>query len=143
VQPEGSAAISRALRSGSAEIAPVPGANSVADSLVVEAPRNARLCLRQVHASGGGGVIVDDGAILAAIPRLASLTGVFAEPAAAAALAGLEAALAEGIVDRDERVVLMITGSGLKDTPAAGRAVPMPAPIRPTIEAVTERLAAR
>ena len=143
VQPQGTAAISTALRSGADKITPVPGAASIADSLTVEAPRNALLCLREVRASGGSGVIVSDKDILAAIPRLAGLTGVFAEPAAAAALAGLETALAEGLVDLDERVVLMITGSGLKDVAAAARAIEMPNPIEPSIEAVDEVLGAR
>ena len=142
VQPQGTAAISTALRSGADEITPVPGAASIADSLTVEAPRNALLCLREVRASGGSGVIVNDEDILAAIPRLAGLTGVFAEPAAAAALAGLETALAEGLVDRDERVVLMITGSGLKDVAAAERAIEMPNPIEPSVEAIDEILGA-
>jgi threonine synthase len=141
VQPEGTSAIATALRNGADEIVPVPGAASIADSLTVEAPRNAILCLREVRASNGAGVIVSDDAILAAIPRLARLTGVFAEPAAAAALAGLEGALAEGLVDRDERVVLMITGSGLKDIAAATRALEVPEPIEPTIDAVMARLA--
>jgi threonine synthase len=141
VQPEGTSAIATALRCGTDEIIPVPGAASIADSLVVKAPRNAMLCLREVRASNGAGVIVSDDAILAAIPRLASLTGVFAEPAAAAALAGLETALAEGFVARDERVVLMITGSGMKDITAAARALEIPVPIEPNIDAVTARLA--
>lgn len=136
VQPEGSSALVEALRSGADTIVPAAGAASVADSLVVEAPRNALLCLREVRRSGGAGVTVDDDAILAAIPRLASATGVFAEPAAAAALAGLETALGEGVVGRDERVVLTITGSGLKDTPAAARAVRAPEPITPSLDAV-------
>jgi threonine synthase len=140
VQPSGTAAIATALRDGADDIVPVPGAASVADSLTVEAPRNAMLCLREVRASNGAGVIVSDDAILAAIPRLASLTGVFAEPAAAAALAGLDAARAEGLVDRDERVVLMITGSGLKDVAAATRALEMPKPVEAKIDAVIERL---
>ena len=141
VQPEGTAAIATALRSGTDEIVPVPGATSVADSLTVEAPRNAVLCLREVRASNGAGVIVNDDAILESIPRLASLSGVFAEPAAAAALAGLDAALDEDLVDRNERVVLMITGSGLKDIAAAERALEIPEPVGTTIDSVMARIA--
>lgn len=136
VQPEGSAAIARALRDGAAAVTAVPDAVSVADSLVVQVPRNAVACLRDVRASGGTGVIVPESAILEAIPALARTTGVFAEPAAAAALAGLFVALGEGIVRRDERVVLLVTGSGLKDVAAAARTVERPNPIPPTIDAV-------
>jgi threonine synthase len=141
VQPEGSAAIGRALRDGTAKITPVPDAHSVADSLVVNAPRNAILALQEVRASGGTGMVVSDEAIVAAIARLAAATGVFAEPAAAAVLAGLEAGLAEGSIGRDERVVLLATGSGLKDIPAAARAVNIPEPIPADLDAVAERLA--
>ena len=103
-------------------------------------PRNAIGCLAEVRASDGAGVIVRDLAILASIPKLARFTGVFAEPAGAAALAGLETALEEKLIDRDERVVLMVTGTGLKDVAAAARAVPMPKAIEPTLEAVEDRI---
>lgn len=136
VQPERSGAIARALRSGAAEITPEPGAGSVADSLTVAAPRNAVMALKDVRSSGGCGVLVSEEAILDAIPRLAAATAVFAEPAAAIALAGLEAALAGGLVSRDERVVLLVTGTGLKDVPAAARRVRVPEPVTPTLEAV-------
>ncbi len=128
VQPEGSSAIATALRAGHEAATAVTGAASVADSLTVEMPRNAIGCLAEIRASGGAGVIVSDSAIREAIPRLANLTGVFAEPAGAAALAGLHTALDEGLVDRDERVVLMVTGTGLKDVAAAAAAVAMPEP---------------
>ena len=140
VQPEGTAAVVHALRDGADDIVPVAGAASVADSLVVQAPRNARLCLRRVRESGGAGVAVSDDAILAAMARLARTAGVFAEPAAAAALAGLEAALDEGLVDRGERAVLLVTGTGLKDVPAALRAVRRPPPVAPDLDAIVERL---
>ena len=140
VQPEGSAAIVTALREGRETITAVPGAHSVADSLTVEAPRNALQCLRVIRASGGSGVSVSDQLIIEAIPRLARLSGVFAEPAAAAGLAGLEVALEKGLVERDERVVLLVTGTGLKDVPAAARAVERPVPIAPTLEEVAARV---
>jgi threonine synthase len=140
VQPEGAAAIAKAARAGSDDIEPVPDASTVADSLNIQVPRNALQALRCLRASDGAAVTVSDNAIVAAIPRLARTSGVFAEPAAAAALAGLERALAEGLVGRDERIVLLITGTGLKDTPAAARALNLPDPIEPTSEAVENLL---
>lgn len=140
VQPEGSAAIARALRADAPAVTPVAGAVSVADSLVVNAPRNAILALKEVRASGGAGVVVSDDAILDAQGRLARTTGVFAEPAAAAALAGLLAAVAEGLVSRDDRAVLLVTGTGLKDIPAASRRVRIPEAVQPDLGAVDRLL---
>jgi threonine synthase len=140
VQPEGSPALARALRGGAAEVTPVAEAASVADSLVVRAPRNASMALSAVRASGGGGVLVSDEAILDAIGALARDTGVFAEPAGAASLAGLLAALDEGLVGREERVVLLVTGAGLKDVAAAGRRVRIPAPVPPDLDSVAALL---
>jgi threonine synthase len=140
VQPEGSSAIARALRSGAAAVTPVGGARSVADSLVVGAPRNARAALRAVRDSGGAGIVVSDDAIVEAIALLAASSGVFAEPAGAAALAGLLAARAEGLVGADECVVLMVTGSGLKDVAAAASAVMLPRPVAADLDAVAAAL---
>lgn len=140
VQAQGSAAIVNALREGADTVTPVSHATSVADSLTVQVPRNALQCLRLIRASGGGGVTVSDEAIIQAVADLARQTGVFAEPAGAAALAGLQAALDEKLVDRTERVVLLVTGTGLKDVRAASRAVQKPSPMAPTIEAVAERV---
>ena len=141
VQPEGSAAIARAWAAGADDVDPVRGAHSVADSLTVEAPRNARLCLRHIRESKGGAVAVPDDDILAAIPQLAAATGVFAEPAAAAALAGLRTALHASMVDASESVALLITGNGLKDVAAAARSVQRPDPVQPDLESVARALA--
>jgi threonine synthase len=140
VQPEGSSAIVRAVRSGADHAVAIPGASSAADSLTVEMPRNAIACLAEIRASNGGGVAVSDEAILAAISRLAGASGVFAEPAGAAALAGLEVALEEGLVGREDRVVLMVTGTGLKDVDAAARAFPPLEPIEAKLENVERAL---
>ena len=140
VQPAGADAIARAWAEGAEDVRPLRGAHSVADSLTVEAPRNARLCLRRIRESDGAVATVTDDEILAAIPELASSCGVFAEPAAAASLAGIRAALREDLVSPGESVVLLVTGTGLKDVPAAARAVRSPDPIEPTLEAVARRL---
>ncbi len=141
VQPVGSSALVDAVRSGADAVAATKGASSVADSLTVEMPRNAIGCLSEIRASGGGGVTVSDEDILRSISRLAATTGVFAEPAGAAALAGLEAAVAEGLVDHDERVVLMITGSGLKDVAAAARSFPALETVEATLAGVERAVA--
>jgi threonine synthase len=66
---------------------------------------------------------VTDEAILAAIPTLARGSGVFAEPAGAAAYAGLVKAVDNGLVSVDDRVVVVNTGNGLKDVQSAMKAV--------------------
>lgn len=140
VQPDGASGLVSALDDNAEDVVALPGASSVADSLVVEAPRNARLALRRIRQSGGSGVRVSDASIIKSIARLASLTGIFAEPAAAASLAGIEKALAKGLIEKDERVVALVTGNGLKDRDAAAQAVTMPSPIRPELDALAERL---
>ena len=99
-----------------------------------------RATVWMVGVADGAGVVVSDEAIVEAIGELASTTGVFAEPAGAAALAGLRAALAEGLVRADESVVLLVTGTGLKDVPAAARGVRLPDPVVPEIGAVVDCL---
>ncbi len=90
--------------------------DTIADSIAVGIPRNPVKALRAVKETSGEWVTVTDEAILEAVRTLGKEEGVFAEPAAAASLAGLEKALREGIIGKDEHVVLVSTGNGLKDT---------------------------
>ena len=140
VQAAGSAAIAVAVRENR-EVSAIHGATTVADSICVDAPRAGLLAVREIRASGGYAVIVDDGAIVEAIAELACFGGVFAEPAAAAVLAGLQQARKEDLVSSDDEIVLIITGHGLKDVPTASGAVTRPEAIDPTMQAVCERLA--
>jgi threonine synthase len=105
-------------------------AHTIADSINVGKPRDATMAVRAIRESGGRGVKVSDNEIVAAIPKLARETGVFAEPAAAAAYAGFVNVCENGGVKSDERVLLMITGNGLKDIDASRRAVNEPLRIR-------------
>lgn len=122
VQAEGSAVLYEAWRRGTEEIDPIV-AETVADSISVGRPRDRIKALRAVTETDGAYIAVSDEAILTAMRELARGTGVFAEPAAATAYAGFTQALDEGMVASDERVVVVVTGNGLKDVPAAMRAV--------------------
>lgn len=117
--------------------------NTLADSIAVGSPRNPAKALRAVRRSGGRMIAVEDQDILAAIRTLGRFTGVFAEPAAAASLAGLERAIGGGIVEPDETVVLVVTGNGLKDVKnalAAGGEVMKTPPVVEEASTRIERL---
>ena len=86
--------------------------------------------------TNGAFVAVEDETILESIPIIAQNTGVFCEPAAAAAYAGLANMVQCGDIHPDERVVLLLTGSGLKDTASAMTVVTQPPVIPPTLSAV-------
>jgi Threonine synthase len=109
-------------------------ANTIADSINVGRPRDATMAVRAIRESGGFGVSVSDDQIVSAIPQLARETGVFAEPAAAAAYAGFVRLCDTGAFERDERVLLMVTGNGLKDVDAVRRAVGEPLRVPPDID---------
>jgi threonine synthase len=86
-------------------------------------PRDRLKALAAVKETGGAYLTVTDEEILAAIPTLARGSGVFAEPAGAAAYAGLVKAVNTGLVSAEERVVVVNTGNGLKDVAGAMKAV--------------------
>jgi threonine synthase len=123
------------------EMAPV-AAHSVADSIVAGLPRDRIKALRAVRESGGSFIRVDDEAIIAAIPALAQGCGVFAEPAAAAAFAGLVEAMERGLVSAGEKVVVLATGSGLKDIATAMKSTGQPTLVEPDLADVRRALAA-
>jgi threonine synthase len=137
VQPEGSAAISHAFaQDADGHAAAVRDASSLADSLVVDVPRNAVRAIRDLYASGGFCVTVAESELRAAIPEVAALTGIFVEPAAATVWAGLKAARREGLLGADARVALLLTGNGLKAVRAAELALDLPRPVAPEWNAV-------
>ena len=142
VQAKGSAPLVTAWEEGldPLEMEPVD-AHSVADSIVAGLPRDRIKALRAVRTTDGAYVSVTDDEILSAIPALAQGCGVFAEPAAAAAYAGLIRALNRGWIDSDERVVVLSTGSGLKDVASVMKAVRKdPAVVEPSLDNVRRAL---
>jgi threonine synthase len=116
VQAESSDSINRFFETGQYSDAVKP--STIADSISVKTPSNAHWAVRALHESKGACVTVSDDEIRQAQLLLARTTGVFAEPAASAALAGLIKATDKHVLCRLDQVVLLITGHGLKDTGA-------------------------
>lgn len=134
VQATGSAAIANAFHAGTEAIVPI-SAHTLADSISVDLPRDGVRGVRAARDTGGTFVTVEDDEILRAVAELGQ-AGVFAEPAGAAAYAGLVKARAEGVVQPNDPVLVLNTGSGLKDISAAMRAVGQAPVIEPTLEAL-------
>lgn len=139
-QAEGSQAIKRAFETDGA-IRPVAPA-TLADSISVSVPRNGVMAVQDLRASKGLAVAVSDQEILAAMSLLGRTSGIFGEPAGVIALGALRKLCSDGRIGRDERVVILVTGSGLKDVDSGLRAVAMPAPVPCTMAAVEAHLAA-
>ncbi len=117
VQAAGAAPVTAAFRSGKPLVPLTP--ETIADSIAVGVPRNWRKAVAAIGESGGTMINVTDDEILDAMRYTGRLTGIFAEPAAAASVAGVKRAVAEGIIVKRASVVAVITGSGLKDTRSA------------------------
>ncbi|THE65059.1 threonine synthase [Salinadaptatus halalkaliphilus] len=113
-------------------------ADTLADSIAVGRPRNTLKACKALEQSGGTSVVVSDEQILEGERLLGHTEGIYAEPAGAAPVAGVRKARAEGIIDPDETVVIVVTGNGLKDTKSALRASGDPVSIPPELSSVVE-----
>jgi threonine synthase len=141
VQAEGCSPITRAF-DGECELTPCE-ACTLADSIAAGHPRNWRKATRGVRESGGSMMTVTDDEILQAMAELGRKTGIFAEPAGATAYAGLRKWVREGRLGLEETVVVLMTGSGLKDTESAMKAGGSPIRVGRSIEdveSVVERM---
>ena len=136
VQAEGASAIHDAFHEhdSSDDVAA-----TLADSIAVGRPRNTVKATKALHESGGTSVVVSDEEILHAEQTLGSTEGLYAEPAGATPIAGIRNALADGIIDSDESVLAVVTGSGLKDTKSAMDAAGSPTEIQPELGEVRQR----
>ncbi len=142
VQAEGAAPLVRAWEEGTDEIVPlVP--HTLADSIAVGNPRDRVKALRAVRETDGQYIAVKDEEILEAMRLLGREAAVFAEPAGAAGLAGLVKLVGERKIDPEERIAVLVTGSGLKDVDGAIRAVGQPQIIEPTMDGLSRLLAKR
>ena len=114
VQAEHCQPLVRAWLGAPAAPAELDPAATVADGIAVVRPAIGDAVLEAVRRGGGGMVAAGDDQLLGAVASLARWAGVGAEPAGAAALAGLEQAAGQGLADRSETVVLLVTGREVK-----------------------------
>jgi threonine synthase len=124
VQAEGSSFLYQAWKNNEDVLTKSPiQPETIADSISAGLPRDRVKAMAAVRESEGEFISVSDTEILAAMIELARSTGVFSEPAGAAATAGLVKAISEDRCRSDETVVVINTGNGLKDIPTAMTAV--------------------
>jgi threonine synthase len=133
-QALGCSPIAQAFLDGSDNIRPVKP-DTIAKSLAIGNPADGYFALDVVRTSGGGMAAVSDAEIVEGMRLLAQTEGIFAETAGGVTIATLQRLAADGVIRPDERVVVYITGHGLKTLEAVAPQSGPTATIAPTLEA--------
>jgi threonine synthase len=115
IQAEGSSPVVRAIRENFPEVIPEPNPETVATAIRIGAPVNAEKALTAIRKTGGLAESVTDAEILQMQRDLARKEGIGVEPASAASVAGVRKLVENGMIDRNERIVCVVTGHLLKD----------------------------
>ncbi len=143
-QSEAAAPIVAAFEKGLIDIEPVVARDTVAESIQVGNPvALGWRALAALRESGGTAVAVSDAEILEAQALTGSLSGIFAEPAAATSVAAAKKLRAAGIIGRDDTVVCNLTGHGLKQPEAIQISEQEIMPIAPTLQALRDMIDAQ
>ncbi len=140
-QAQGCAPVATAFAEGTDAIRPVKP-RTIAKSLAIGNPADGWYALEAIRRSGGSCAAVTDDQILEGIRLLARTEGIFAETAGGVTIATLAKLAAEGAVRRDECVVAMVTGHGLKTVEALSGTSGATATIAPTLEAFDRAMSA-
>jgi threonine synthase len=140
IQAVGAAPIAQAIKNRSSEITPVAKPETIATAIRIGAPVSWKKAMNAIRDSHGTAETVTDEEILDAQRLLALLEGLFVEPASASSIAGLKKLLENGEIDKDERVVCVTTGHGLKDPDVAVRMSEKPLEVDAEVEAIERAL---
>ena len=116
MQAEGCAPIVDAYQKDKREAIISKRSSTHALAILVRKPINGRWALEAIKESRGAAISVSDSDIFTAEQEIAKLEGIFAEPASSATIAALKELTREGTISRKDKVVCLITGSGLKAT---------------------------
>lgn len=140
IQAAGSAPIVHAVKNGSDTVVPVTSPETVATAIRIGAPVSWKKALRAIRESKGTAETVTDEEILDAQKLLAQTEGLFVEPASASSIAGLKKLIEQGEIDKDEHVVCVTTGHGLKDPDTAVKICKKPVEVEAKMEAIEKIL---
>lgn len=119
IQAEGSSPVAKAFSNHEEDFVPVENPETLATAIRIGNPVSGRKALMAIYGTGGYSATVTDEEIVSAQKLTARREGVFVEPASAASVAGILKLREQGVIDRDERVVAICTGNGLKDPDTA------------------------
>jgi len=133
VQSEGSKNLIHNLNSEDFEVF---SSNTIADSVSVDIPRNFYMVKEFIKKYKGEYLTVSDKEIIEASIKLSRNTGLFAEPAATTAFAGMLAQQKNGTIPDKSNVVVLLTGSGLKDLKSVQSVISIPEAIEPVVESL-------
>ncbi len=140
IQAAGSAPIAQAIKNRRDMIVPVAAPETVATAIRIGAPVSWKKAMNTIRESHGTAETVTDTEILDAQKTLARVEGLFVEPASASSIAGLKKLRENGEIDKDERVVCVTTGHGLKDPDTAVKMSEKPVEVDAEITAIEEAL---
>ncbi|MEM3055560.1 MAG: pyridoxal-phosphate dependent enzyme, partial [Candidatus Bathyarchaeia archaeon] len=116
VQPEGCAPIVKTSLEQLSKTAKISKPSTHALAILMAEPLQSEFAIKAIKESSGLALTVSDAEIFNAELQIAKLEGMFAEPASSATIAALKKLVDEGRIAKDESVVCLITGSGLKAT---------------------------
>ncbi|MEM3377690.1 MAG: threonine synthase [Candidatus Bathyarchaeia archaeon] len=140
IQAAGAAPIAQAIKTGSDTIVPVTAPETVATAIRIGAPVSWKKALNAIRESKGTAETVTDEEILSAQKLLARVEGLFVEPASASSIAGLIKLVENGAIDKDERIVCVTTGHGLKDPDTAVKMSEKPVEVDAEMSAIEDVL---
>jgi threonine synthase len=118
IQAEGASPITNAFRKNSMNIKNIENPETIATAIRIGAPVSYVKALRAIYDSEGYSETVTDEEILDAQKLLAQKEGIGVEPASASSIAGLKKLIEEGVIDKGEKIVCVVTGHVLKDPDA-------------------------
>jgi threonine synthase len=140
IQASGSAPIAQMIKTNSDKLIPVEHPETLATAIRIGAPVSWKKAVNAIRESDGTAETVTDEEILDAQKTLARVEGIFVEPASASSIAGLKKLVINGTIDKDEKVVCITTGHGLKDPDTAIKQSEKPLEVDADIRAIENAL---